>query len=83
MLEAEINPGLAHHSGHVTVVDVQGNDVYVTMGGGCQGCGFADATLRDGVERTLRERIPNFGQLIDTTDHAAGERPYVPYAGAD
>ena len=45
--------------------------------------GFADATLRDGVERTLRERIPNFGQLIDTTDHAAGERPYVPYAGAD
>ncbi|MCB9797216.1 MAG: NifU family protein [Alphaproteobacteria bacterium] len=81
VLEAEINPGLAHHNGHVRLVDVRGNDVFVNMGGGCQGCGFAGATLQDGVERMLRERIPGMGQLIDTTDHDAGENPYIGRTG--
>ena len=52
------------------------NNVYVTMGGGCQGCAASAATLREGIQRSIKEAIPGVGEVIDATDHAAGENPF-------
>ncbi len=77
VLEAEIAPGLAMHGGRVTLVEVTGDGVVVLQfGGGCHGCGMVDVTLRNGIERTLRERIPEVSAVRDATDHATGHKPY-------
>nr|HMQ23110.1 NifU family protein [Planctomycetota bacterium] len=81
ILDAEINPQIAAHGGYVTVVDVQGKDIYVRMGGGCQGCGSAAATMSQGVERMIRDALPEVERIIDATDHQAGTSPY--YAPAN
>jgi Fe/S biogenesis protein NfuA len=60
----------------VSLLDVKDNTVYLQMGGGCQGCGAADVTLRQGVERMIREEVPEVLEIIDLTDHAAGQNPY-------
>jgi Fe/S biogenesis protein NfuA len=78
VLDDEVNPGIAAHGGRVTVVDVQGGRVLVEFGGGCQGCGQADVTLREGVVATLRAAFPEIAEVVDATDHAAGESPYFP-----
>lgn len=82
ILDAEINPQIAAHGGYVTVVDVQNKDIWVKMGGGCQGCGSAAATMTQGVERMIRDAIPEIGAIIDATDHAAGANPYYAPGGA-
>ncbi len=76
VLDTKVNPGVASHGGHIDLVDVDGTDVYIELGGGCQGCGMARVTLKQGVERMLRESIPNIGEIHDVTDHAAGADPY-------
>ncbi len=76
VLETRVNPGVASHGGHIDLVDVDGHDVYIELGGGCQGCGMARVTLKQGVERMLREALPNIGEIHDVTDHAAGSNPY-------
>ncbi|MCZ6531899.1 MAG: NifU family protein [SAR324 cluster bacterium] len=76
LLDSEINPAVASHGGFFTLIDVQDNNVYVQLGGGCQGCGMADVTLRQGVEQRMKEVLPEMVALIDTTDHAAGNNPY-------
>lgn len=76
VLDTQINPAVASHGGVITLVDVDGDDVYIELGGGCQGCGMARVTLRQGVERMLREAVPDVGQIVDVTDHAAGANPY-------
>ncbi|MDF1563594.1 MAG: NifU family protein [Deltaproteobacteria bacterium] len=76
LLDAEINPSLAGHGGFVEILRVEDGIAYVSMGGGCQGCGQASATLTEGVERHVVERIPEITRLVDVTDHAAGENPY-------
>jgi Fe-S cluster biogenesis protein NfuA len=76
LLEREINPALGMHGGWVELIDVKKNSVYLRMGGGCQGCGSADMTLKMGIERAIREMIPEVGEILDTTDHAAGRNPY-------
>ncbi len=78
LLDEQINPGIAAHGGRVTLVDVQGERVVVEFGGGCQGCGMADLTLREGVTATLRGAIPEIREVVDATDHEAGESPYHP-----
>jgi Fe-S cluster biogenesis protein NfuA len=77
LFEAEINPAVARHGGYVELVDVQDGVVMLRMGGGCQGCGMADVTLRQGIETALRERVPEAVGIVDITDHAAGTNPYV------
>ena len=74
--ENEVNPAIASHGGFFTLLDIQDNKVYVELGGGCQGCGMATQTLRQGVEGRLREVLPEMAALIDQTDHAAGNNPY-------
>jgi Fe/S biogenesis protein NfuA len=77
LLELSVNPALASHGGFATLVGVDDdNNVYVTMGGGCQGCAASAATLREGIQRSIKEAIPEVGEVIDATDHAAGENPF-------
>lgn len=76
ILNNEINPAVAAHGGWVELIDVQKNEVFIKMGGGCVGCGMADVTLKQGVEKTIRDAIPEVGAIMDTTDHASGRNPY-------
>jgi Fe/S biogenesis protein NfuA len=71
-----VNPRIAAHGGAVELVDLEENNVYIRMSGGCQGCSASAATLRMGIERTLREEIPEVGEIHDVTDHEAGVTPY-------
>ncbi len=74
--ENEVNPSIASHGGYFILIDIQDNNVYVELGGGCQGCGMANVTLKQGVEQRLRDILPEMEALIDTTDHASGTNPY-------
>ncbi len=76
LLREHINPALAAHGGFAELKGVDGDKVYVTMGGGCQGCAVSAMTLRDGIARSITEAIPEVTEVIDTTDHAAGENPF-------
>lgn len=76
ILENRINPAIASHGGWIEVLDVKNRDLFIRMGGGCQGCAASTATLKQGVEQMLKEELPGLGKIIDTTDHAAGQNPY-------
>jgi Fe/S biogenesis protein NfuA len=76
LIDERINPGVGAHGGHVELLDIKDNTVYVRLGGGCQGCGMVDVTLRHGIEALIREEIPEIQQVVDTTDHASGHNPY-------
>ena len=76
VIQTEINPGLASHGGYVTLLSVKDNVAYVRMGGGCQGCGMAAATMRQGVEVSIKKAVPEILEVVDGTDHAGGENPY-------
>jgi len=69
LLEEEINPALGMHGGFVKLIDVKKNAVFLKLGGGCKGCASASMTLKMGIERIIRERIPEVGEVLDTTDH--------------
>ena len=76
LIDTMINPAVAGHGGFVELVDVQDSRVYLQMGGGCQGCGAADVTLKAGIERLIREELPEVSEVVDATDHASGANPY-------
>ena len=76
LIDAQINPGVASHGGYVELLDVQDSRVFVRMGGGCQGCGMASVTLKQGVEVLIKQQFPQIESVVDTTDHAGGENPY-------
>jgi len=76
LVDTSINPAIAAHGGWVELLDVKDSVVYLQMGGGCQGCGAADITLKAGIERLIREELPEITEVLDTTDHAAGDNPY-------
>jgi len=80
LLETEINPALASHGGQVSLVEITEKlEVILQFGGGCQGCGMADVTLKQGIEQTLTRNIPEITAVLDVTDHQSGTNPY--YAG--
>lgn len=76
LLDTEVNPMVAMHGGFIELVEVRDYVAYLRMGGGCQGCGAADFTLRQWVEAAIRERIPQVVGVADITDHASGTHPY-------
>ena len=76
LIDSTINPAVAGHGGFVQLVDVKDNRVYIQMGGGCQGCGAADVTLKAGIERLINEELPEIEEVLDSTDHASGTNPY-------
>ena len=76
VIEERINPGIAMHGGNVTLVEVREDIAYLEMSGGCQGCGMAAVTLKQGIERMLTEEVPEIQGVIDVTDHSTGANPY-------
>jgi Fe/S biogenesis protein NfuA len=76
ILDEMINPAIAGHGGFVDLLEVKENLVYLRLGGGCQGCGMVNVTLKQGIEATLKEEIPQIAGVIDQTDHAGGNNPY-------
>ncbi len=76
LLDAHVNPALAAHGGFAELVKVDDTRVSISMGGGCQGCAISAMTLRDGIEKAIREQIPEVTEVVDTTDHGAGENPF-------
>ena len=81
ILQAEINPGLASHGGNVSLLELfedkeHGLTAVLEFGGGCQGCSAVDITLKQGVETTLKEHMPELGRVIDKTDHTQKEGAY-------
>lgn len=76
VLQDQINPGVASHGGHVQLLDVKNGVVYVRLGGGCQGCGHADTTVKDGIQAAICAAVPEIHTVLDVTDHAAGTNPY-------
>ena len=78
VIETEVNPRLASHGGRVSLSEVTADGIAVLQfGGGCHGCGMVDVTLRDGIESTLCERVPEITGVRDATDHATGDMPYI------
>ena len=77
VLDSQVNPAIAAHGGLISLVDVEDTEVYVEMSGGCQGCALSRMTLRQGVERMLREAVPELTAVHDVTDHASGANPYL------
>lgn len=76
LIDQKIGPSLAMHGGYLELLEVRDNKAFVHFGGGCQGCGMANVTLKEGVETMILENIPEIEAVIDSTDHAQGENPY-------
>lgn len=76
VIETEVNPSIASHGGFATLVGVDGSTVYLTMGGGCQGCAMSKATLRQGIEVAIKQSVPEILEVVDVTDHASGDSPF-------
>jgi len=79
-IDNKVNPALAMHGGYVELVDVRDQYVYLNMGGGCQGCGAANTTVKQGIETMLLEEFPDLAGVVDATDHSKGQNPYYPSA---
>lgn len=80
-IEDVINPKIAAHRGHITLHGIKEGVVYLEMGGSCQGCGMAAMTLRQGVETQIRERFPDFVEIVDVTNHDEGTNPFYQREG--
>jgi Fe-S cluster biogenesis protein NfuA len=76
VLDAEVNPAIAAHRGHVTVTGADHGWIRIRLDGGCQGCSLAEVTIRQGIEPLLRARLPAMTGLTDVTDHEAGTEPF-------
>jgi Fe/S biogenesis protein NfuA len=76
VIDERINPGIAAHGGFVALLDVRDGTAYVKLGGGCQGCGMVDVTLKQGIEVMIKETVPEIREVVDTTDHCGGKNPY-------
>lgn len=82
VFQREINPAVARHGGQVELIDVQNRTIVVRMKGGCQGCGMATVTLRQGIEASLKRLLPGLKGIRDITDHTAGTNPYYAAPGS-
>ena len=76
VIAEHVNPAVASHGGHVDLLGVDDGKAYIAFGGGCQGCGMVDVTLKQGVEVMITDNVDGITEIIDTTDHAAGTNPF-------
>lgn len=76
VIAEKINPAIASHGGWVQLVGLEGTTAYLQLGGGCQGCGMVNVTLKQGIEVMIKDAVPEITQILDTTDHAGGKNPY-------
>ncbi len=77
LFDEQVRPALAAHGGNIELIDVDNNKVYVKLTGGCQGCSSSSATLKDGIERLVKQNFPDLDEVIDLTDHESGNNPYM------
>jgi len=76
LLDQQVNPALAAHGGFASLIEVRESTAVVTMGGGCQGCAVSAVTLREGIQKAILENVPEITEVVDSTDHDAGENPF-------
>jgi len=76
LLDREVNRSIAGHGGKISIVDVRNGNLFIAMSGGCQGCAASQATLREGFEVMARRVAPEIVEIVDTTDHASGTKPF-------
>ena len=76
IISSEVNPVVASHGGHVDLIGVDSGKAIIAFGGGCQGCGMVDVTLKQGVEVMIKDSVPGISEVVDATDHAAGTNPF-------
>ncbi len=76
VLDEQINPSVAAHGGFIGLIDVKDHVAYIRLSGGCQGCGMADVTLKQGVIVAIKKSVPEIQDILDVTDHASGNNPY-------
>ena len=81
LLDREINRSIAAHGGRISIVDVRDGSLFIAMSGGCQGCAASQVTLRQGFEVMVRKVAPEIVNIVDTTDHVAGNTPFYPRTG--
>lgn len=76
IIASEVNPVVASHGGHVDLIGVDSGKAIIAFGGGCQGCGMVDVTLKQGVEVMIKDSVPGISEVVDATDHTAGTNPF-------
>ena len=77
LFDEQVRPSLAAHGGNIEIIDIDNQKLYVKMSGGCQGCSSSTATLKDGIERLVKQKFPDeVSEIIDLTDHTTGDNPY-------
>lgn len=76
ILIEKVSPALGAHGGNAKLVKVENRNVYLQFGGGCQGCAQISVTVKQGIEKILRQAVPSINEIIDLTDHSSGENPY-------
>jgi Fe-S cluster biogenesis protein NfuA len=81
LLDKEVNRSIAGHGGQISIVDVQDGNLFIAMSGGCQGCAASQVTLRQGFEVMVRGVAPEIVDIVDTTDHASGKKPFYERVG--
>jgi Fe/S biogenesis protein NfuA len=77
ILDESVRPALAAHGGNVEVVDIDNNKLFIRLQGGCQGCSSSSATVKDGIQRLIQQSFPDIEEVVDLTDHASGDNPYM------
>ncbi len=77
LLDKQIRPVLAQHGGDVEIIDIDNNKVFLILKGGCQGCSSSKATLKGGIETIVKKKFPEIEEVVDLTDHASGDSPYM------
>ena len=77
VLDSEVNPAVAGHGGHVSLIEVKEQKAFVQLEGGCQGCAMSMATLKEGIEVAIKNAVPEIEEVVDVTDHAMGSNPYM------
>lgn len=76
VLDEKVAPSLAGHGGWVELTRVDGDAAFIQFGGGCQGCGMSQVTLKEGIEKAILADVPEIKRVLDGTDHASGTNPY-------
>ncbi len=76
LLEESVNPAVAAHGGHISLIEVTDHIAFIRLEGGCQGCGMADVTLKQGVEVAILQEVPSITEVRDATDHEGGDNPF-------
>lgn len=76
LFDEQVRPALAAHGGNVEIIDIDNGKLFVKLSGGCQGCSSSSATLKDGIERMIKQAFPEIEEVVDLTDHESGEKPY-------